>query len=344
MRWPTVVDLYCGCGGVTAALRRQRFKVVAAVDNDPVAGRTYSRNNKSVYLYSKDIHAVVPEDIREKQLNGRDLDLLIVCSPCQPFSNQNRNRGKDLREDLVLQAIRFADVLKPKIIFFENVPGFARHKVSDIFENLCSELRLIGYELSRPSTIDLADYGVPQRRLRCVLSATRPNYSFELPKPITPGPLRKSVRLAIGNLPPLKSGERDGNDPMHFARKHLDIALKRMAHIEINGGNRFSLPADLELECHKGKTGFPDVYGRMWWDRVAPTLTTGCTDITRGRFMHPMENRAISPREAARLQTFPDSYEFEGNSSQVAMQIGNAVPPAFIEAVAPTLRRALGWC
>ena len=172
MSWPTVVDLYCGCGGVTAALRRQRFTVVAAVDNDPVAGKTYTRNNKSVHLYSENIHAVAPEEIREKQLNGMDLDLLIVCSPCQPFSNQNRNRLKDLRTDLVLQAIRFADVLKPRIIFFENVPGFARHRISDVFENLCSELKTIGYELSRPSTIDLADYGVPQRRLRCVLFAT----------------------------------------------------------------------------------------------------------------------------------------------------------------------------
>ena len=343
MHWPTVVDLYSGCGGVTAALRQQRFRVVAAVDNDPLAGKTYMRNNKSVHLYSDDICKVDPVEIRINQLKGADLDLLIVCSPCQPFSNQNRYRGTDARADLILQAPRFAQTLNPKIIFFENVPGLARPEVSDILVRLRNELKVIGYELSEPSTIDLTDYDVPQRRRRCVLFATRSEYSIELPEPTTPKDLRKTVRMAIGDLPPLKSGDKDKNDTLHFSRNHQPIALKRMLHIKKNGGDRFSLPPELELACHKGKRGFPDVYGRMWWDHVAPTLTTGCTDITRGRYMHPSQNRAISLREAARLQTFPDHYVFEGNSSQIATQIGNAVPPAFIEAVAPTLRRALGW-
>ena len=341
MRWPTVVDLYSGCGGVTAALRHQRFKVVAAVDNDPLAGKTYTRNNKGVHLYLEDIRAVAPESIRQGQLKGTDLDLLIVCSPCQPFSNQNRNRGNDLRADLILQAPRFAKILRPKIIFFENVPGLANVEVSAILVNLQHKLKTIGYELSSPSTIDLADYGVPQRRLRCVLFATQSGYSIKLPAPTTQGRLRKSVRMAIGNLAPLASGEIDRDDPLHFARNHRSIALRRMSQIKKNGGDRFSLSAELELACHKGVKGFPDVYGRMWWDRVAPTLTTGCTDITRGRYMHPTQNRAITLREAARLQTFPDSYVFEGNASQIATQIGNAVPPAFIELLAPTLKRAL---
>ena len=161
MRWPTVVDLFSGCGGVTAALRRRRFKVVAAVDNDPLAGKTYALNNKGVHLYSEDICKVAPEDIRTKQLNGADLDLLVVCSPCQPFSNQNRNRGNDARADLILQAPRFARILKPKIIFFENVPGLARPEVSDVLIKLRKKLKKIGYQLSEPDTIDLADYGVP---------------------------------------------------------------------------------------------------------------------------------------------------------------------------------------
>ena len=344
MRWPTVVDLYSGCGGVTAALRRQRFRVVAAIDNDPLAGKTYTRNNKGVHLYSEDIRTVNPENIRQKQLKGTGLDLLIVCSPCQPFSNQNRNRGNDSRADLILQAPRFAKILKPRIIFFENVPGLANAEVSAVLVNLRHKLKNIGYELSSPSTIDLADYGVPQRRLRCVLFASRPGYSIKFPEPTTPEKLRKSVRMAIGNLAPLASGEKDRDDPLHCARNHRAIALRRMAHIKKNGGDRFSLSAELELACHKGIKGFPDVYGRMWWDRVAPTLTTGCTDITRGRYMHPTQNRAITLREAARLQTFPDSYVFEGNKSQIATQIGNAVPPAFIESLTPTLKRALGGC
>ena len=343
MRWPTAVDLYSGCGGVTAALRRKRFRVVAAVDNDPLAGRTYRLNNKSARLYSDDIRKVDPAEIREQQLDGGDLDLLVVCSPCQPFSNQNRNRGNDARAELILEAPRFAKVLNPKIIFFENVPGLASPELSNALEQLRSELEKIGYELSPSSTIDLADYGVPQRRLRCVLFATRKGHQIKLPAPTTPNDKRKTVKTAIGNLPPLHSGQKDENDPLHFARTHQPIALKRMAHIKKDGGDRFSLPPELELECHKGKKCYPDVYGRMHWNRVAPTLTTGCTDVTRGRFMHPRDDRAISLREAARLQTFTDDYEFAGNSGQIAMQIGNAVPPAFIEALAPSLRKAMGW-
>jgi DNA (cytosine-5)-methyltransferase 1 len=341
MRWPTVVDLYSGCGGVTAALRRKHFKVVAAVDNDPLAGETYKLNNKSTHLYSDDIQKVNPAEIRERQLGGEELDLLVVCSPCQPFSNQNRNRENDARARLILQAPRFAKVLRPKVIFFENVPGLARLELSDVLQTLRSRLKKIGYTLSVPTTVDLADYGVPQRRYRCILFATRKGYEIELPVPTTPIGKRKSVKSAIGDLPSLKSGQKDEKDPLHFARNHQPIALKRMAHIKKNGGDRFSLPPELELDCHKGKKGFPDVYGRMHWERIAPTLTTGCTDVTKGRFMHPRDNRAITLREAARLQTFPDKYEFAGNSGQIATQIGNAVPPAFIDALAPALRKVM---
>ncbi len=341
MEWPTVVDLYSGCGGVTAALRAQHFKVVAAVDNDPLAAQTYRLNNKNTHFYEMDIRDVKPKEIRTKHLGNTDLDVLVVCSPCQPFSNQNKNRGADARSELILQATRFARILNPKIIFFENVPGIARKETSSVLTKLRDDLNQLGYNLNEPQTIDMADYGVPQRRRRCVLFATRPGYTMELPAPLTVEGHRRTVRMAIGDLNPLRSGSKSKKDPLHFARDHQPIALNRMASIKKNGGDRFSLPLELELECHKGKTGYPDVYGRMWWDRVAPTLTTGCTDVTRGRYMHPTQNRAISLREAARLQTFPDTYIFEGNSGQIATQIGNAVPPAFIEAVAPALRHAL---
>ncbi len=341
MSWPTVVDLYSGCGGVSAALRAQHFNVVAAVDNDPLAGRTYRQNNKNTHFYGMDIREVGPEEIRTKQLGGNDLDILVVCSPCQPFSNQNKNRKIDARSDLILEASRFARVLNPKIIFFENVPGLTQKGDLSIITKLDKGLNKIGYKLSEPRIIDMADYGVPQRRRRCVIFATLPGYEITLPEPTTTENSRITVRMAIGDLTSLKSGAKSKNDPLHFARKHQPITLKRMASIKKNGGDRFSLPPELELSCHKETTGYPDVYGRMWWDRVAPTLTTGCTDVTRGRYMHPTQNRAISLREAARLQTFPDSYVFEGNPGQVATQIGNAVPPAFVKAVAPALRLAL---
>ncbi len=337
----TVVDLFSGCGGVTAALGMQGFEVLAAIDNDPLSGMTYRRNNKGVHLYVNDIREIDPKTILTDQLDSASVDLLVVCSPCQPFSNQNKNRKGDTRANLVFESVRFAKTLNPKIILFENVPGLVKANAPNVLEKLRKKLSGVGYCLGEPNTVDMADYGVPQRRLRCVMFATRTGCSVELPKPITPKEQRRTVRMAIGDLPQLISGDRDENDSLHFARDHQPIALKRMARIKKNGGDRFSLPPSLELACHKGKKGYPDVYGRMWWDRVAPTLTTGCTDITRGRFMHPTQDRAISLREAARLQTFPDYYKFEGNVGQVATQIGNAVPPAFIEAVAPSLRRAL---
>ena len=156
--------------------------------------------------------------------------------------------------------------------------------------------------------------------------ATREGLLPTLPLPVTPDKARVTVQNAIGDLPPLANGQSSASDPLHFARMHQPVALERMKFIPKDGGDRFSLPPELELLCHKGHKGHPDVYGRMKWKDVASTLTTGCTDITRCRFMHPRDNRGISLREAARLQTFPDSYLFFGSSKEIAVQIGNAVP------------------
>ena len=152
---------------------------------------------------------------------------------------------------------------------------------------------------------------------------------------------KRTVRDVIGTLKELKSGERDPDDALHRARTHQSIALRRLAHIPKDGGSRFSLPAELELACHHGHDGHPDVYGRMKWDDVAPTLTTGCTDVTRGRFAHPEHDRAITLREAALLQTFAVSYRFKGNASEIATQIGNAVPVSLISNLAPALHSLL---
>ncbi len=340
-RWPTVVDLFSGCGGVTEALKKRHFRVVAAVDNDPVACRTYQKNHPTVRLYEADIADVSPSAIRSDLLDDLDLDLLIVCAPCQPFSSQGRKDQKDKRGSLILRAVRFAEILKPALILFENVPGLATSRFNGILNGLRSGLEDIGYAMGFPEMVDAADYGVPQRRRRCILLAKRGGMPPRFPGPVTPEGARKTVRHAIGRLRHLSNGEHDPSDPMHFARNHQVIALKRLSRIPLNGGSRFSLPDDLVLPCHEGYTGHPDVYGRMMWDDVSPTLTTGCTDITKGRFAHPEDHRAISLREAARLQTFDDDYEFEGNPSQVATQIGNAVPVRLIEELSPTLRLGL---
>jgi DNA (cytosine-5)-methyltransferase 1 len=152
-----------------------------------------------------------------------------------------------------------------------------------------------------------------------------------------------TVRQAIGDLPALQAGERSVSDPLHFARDHQPIVLERLRHIQQDGGSRADLPSHLQLRCHKDRvSSFSDVYGRMKWDGVAPTLTTGCTDVTRGRFAHPQQDRAITLREAALLQTFPDNYRFHGNASEIARQIGNAVPVKMVEAILPTLKTLIG--
>jgi DNA (cytosine-5)-methyltransferase 1 len=337
-KWPTAVDLFCGSGAVTEALKRRHFRVVAAIDNDPIACATYRLNHPTVYLLERDICKIDPWEIRKK--TGRnDIDLLVACAPCQPFSNQNRNRTGDPRASLILETARFAKILKPKIIFFENVPGLASSN-SKTLDQLKVSLSP-QYVLGKPQRIDAADFGVPQRRVRCILLAARNQSPPELPQPMTPEGKRVTVRQAIFELPRLHAGEKDPDDDLHAARKHREIALKRLAAIPKNGGSRSALPQDLELACHVEQRGYPDVYGRMEWDDVAPTLTTGCTDITRGRFAHPDDDRAITLREAALLQTFPEDYEFLGNASEIATQIGNAVPVQLVNALLPTLRQLI---
>jgi len=339
-RWLTAVDLYSGSGAVTEALKRRHFKVVAAVDNDPVACATYRKNHPRTRMIQADIRKVDPREIRRHDLNGRNLDLLVVCAPCQPFSSQNRKRKRDKRSQLVLEAARFARVLKPKVIFFENVPGLAAHS-----QILSALRRKLGqhYVLGDPARIDAADFGVPQRRVRCIMIAKRGGRPEALPKQTTPKENHVTVAAAIRHLKKLRSGQADPNDDLHVAREHHPITLRRLAAIPKNGGSRSSLPKGLRLACHeeteKGK--FPDVYGRMSWEKVAPTLTTGCTDVTRGRFCHPRDDRAITLREAALLQSFPSDYTFAGNSSEIQTQIGNAVPVKMIEALAPALRAAM---
>lgn len=335
------IDLFSGSGAVTAALRHDGFRVIAAIDEDAVACRTYRLNHPDVDLIERDILKVKPISILERHPDAAEVELLVVCAPCQPFSSQNRKRADDDRADLLLQGARFARILKPKCIFFENVPGLASPANLAILTTLQKRLRRLGYHLSGARKIDAADLGVPQRRIRCVMIASRyPEALRTFEEAVIPE-VRRTVFHAIGELRPLANGEVDPEDPLHFARTHQPIVLDRLAAIPKDGGGRFDLPEHLELACHRGIRGFPDVYGRMQWHGVAPTLTTGCTDVTRGRFAHPEQDRAITLREAALLQTFPKDYVFVGNRRQIATQIGNAVPVAMVETLLPLLREAI---
>lgn len=334
------VDLFCGSGAVTEGLKSDGFQVVAAVDFDPIACGTYRLNHPEVQLIESDIRTVDAMALARGLEISTGVDLLVVCAPCQPFSNQNRKREEvDPRVDLILEAVRFVEAFLPKVVFIENVPGIVR---SGPVAELSAALSAHGYYLSAPLKLDAADFGVPQRRERCIMIAARnSDVAAKFGSDIASQP-RRTVRDAIGELQSLASGESAENDPLHNARRHQPIVLTRLAHIPEDGGSRHSLPLELELACHKGKKNdFPDVYGRMKWDDVAPTLTTGCTDVTKGRFAHPKDHRAITLREAALLQSFPKTYRFYGNSGQIARQIGNAVPVGMIRSLAPYLRAAI---
>lgn len=331
---PTAVDLYSGSGAITAALKQAGYRVAAAIDNDPVACETYRLNHQDTRIYPSNIHDVNPYTILEQDLDNQPLNLLVACAPCQPFSSQNKKRGNphDFRTDLILEAARFAAVLRPRQIFFENVAGLTTPGFRPLLEELETRLGKLGYTLGKPRRVDAAHLGVPQRRIRCIMLAALQKSDTQIDLQAIKRPQR-TVRQVIGHLPSLAPGEVCPSDKLHKARNHSAIAIKRLKQIPRDGGSRFSLPTELELACHKNFNGHPDVYGRMQWDDVAPTLTTGCTDITRGRFAHPQDDRAITLREAALLQTFPQDYRFSGNSGDIARQIGNAVPVQMAEAL-----------
>lgn len=339
-RWPTAIDLFSGAGSATAALKSSHFRVVAAVDNDPAACATYRLNHPGVRLFEKDIRILDPNCIRTECLGDTVLDLMIICAPCQPFSSQNRHRREDRRSELLLDAASFVAALQPGVVFVENVPGIAAARHADLiasFKDACGE----EYRFTEPLRVNAADYAVPQRRVRCILMGSKQRKAPRLPVPLTPEGNRTTVRKTIQGLRPLLSGESDPDDPLHAARNHSGLALRRLAAIPRNGGSRSALPESLALACHKQPNCYPDVYGRMSWDDVAPTLTTGCTDVTRGRFAHPEADRAITPREAALIQTFPSVYKFTGTTSAVASQIGNALPFALLRALTPAFREAM---
>ncbi len=318
-------------------MKNAGFIVKAAVDFDPKACETYRLNHPEVNLVEsdiRDVHLSTFDDLK------KNLDLLAVCAPCQPFSSRNRNKmSSDDRVALVLEACRFIEYLQPKFIVFENVPGLERNQVFAELEKF-----LIGqeYHVSRPEKLDAAELGVPQRRVRMILFAAKSAKLLESAANIQPQ-ARKSVRDAIGDLPSAVERSNSLVDQMHFRRAHSALNLERLRHIPKNGGSRHSLPHHLVLDCHRGIPDhhYPDCYGRMHWEQPAPTLTTGCTDFTKGRYVHPEDDRAITLREAARLQTFPDEYQFAGNSGQIATQIGNAVPPTMMSVIAASIRSAL---
>lgn len=324
---PKAIDLFCGCGGLTLGLKKAGFEVIGAVDNDNLAVETYRANHKEVEIWEENIRTLSVEKVKRKLgIKKGELDLLAGCPPCQGFSTMRtlngRKRIRDGRNKLVLEFQRFVEGLLPKAVMMENVPGLFKDKRLKI---LLEDLESIGYSVNC-DVLDAADYGVPQRRKRMILLAGR---YIKIPFG-DKVKRKKTVFDAIGKLP--KAGE--SGDKLHdLPERRSKKVIKLIKKIPKNGGSRKDLGKRSQLACHKKCDGFKDIYGRMAWDYVAPTITSGCTNPSKGRFLHPEENRAITLREAALLQTFPPKYKFSLRKGKgyVSLMIGNALPPLFIK-------------
>jgi len=334
----TAVDLFSGCGGLTEGLKQAGFRVIGAVECDSLAAETYHANHDDVHLIRRDIRRISASSLmKDLGLRKGSLALLAGCPPCQGFSAiRTRNGGKrvrDARNDLIYEFLRFARALKPKAIMMENVPALARNRR---LKELVKSLSSLGYFCS-VRVLDAANYAVPQRRRRVVMLA-----SVDQEIPIAkPSRSERSVKDAIGHL---KGKAGRTRDKLHYMPgKRSDLTERRIRAIPKNGGSRSSLPADLKLKCHDHTDGFKDVYGRMRWDAVAPTITGGCINPSKGRFLHPSEHRAITLREAALLQTFPKRYYFSLAQGRfpAALMIGNALPPEFVRRHASQVRNFL---
>lgn len=333
----TAIDLFCGCGGLTVGLKKAGFKVLGAVDIDPLSVKTYKANHRDVTLWEKDIRELDPRELLDTLgLEKGGLDLLAGCPPCQGFSTMRTLNGAltvdDPRNDLLLEFERFVEALRPRAVMMENVPGLADDKR---FEAFLRRLKKLGY-LGEHRILNAVHYGVPQRRRRLIYLA---GLGMEIPFADKAAKM-KTVEDAIGGLP--KAGQ--SGDPVHdMPENRTPKVLEVIRLIPKDGGSRRDLPEKFQLECHKRCNGFKDVYGRMAWKKPAPTITSGCFNPSKGRFLHPEEDRAITMREAALLQGFPPRYKFPTteNKSAVALMIGNALPPPLMAALGKCIKHVL---
>jgi DNA (cytosine-5)-methyltransferase 1 len=349
----TAIDLFCGAGGLTLGLKRAGFKVVAAVELYPEIAKTYRANHPRTKLLIKDVREVTGKELIE--LTGlKTIDLLAGCPPCQGFSKlTDKYRRKDSRNDLVLEMARLTKEVMPKMVMMENVAGLAT-RGKPILDEFIQRLEFLGYFVNA-EVLQLADYGVPQSRRRLVLLAGK-GFHIPLPKPthsrkgdekkkLKPWLTLADVLKDMGQPVTLSKAIEQGGPKKfnwHVVRDLTDISIQRYKATK-PGTNRYFLPEELRPQCHRnGNKGFPNVYGRLSWDQVPPTITGGCTTPAKGRFGHPEELRTISVREATLIQTFPKNYELVTNFMDTACDlVGNALPYLFAKRVAAMCKRTL---
>lgn len=337
----TCVDLFCGVGGLSYGLDRGGVEVMAGVDLDATCRFPYEANNDGEFI-ACDISSLKHKTVKELLADG-EVRMLAGCAPCQPFSTYTRRDGQHGDWGLLYEFGRLVSKVKPELVTMENVPGIVRH---DVYREFVEKLKSKGYKVSVYPSLYCPDYGIPQLRKRLVLLASRLG-DIELVRP-THGPDKyASVRGTIGGLEPLEAGEASSRDPLHVASGLSSLNLERI-QASVPGGTWRDWPRRLLADCHRRESGktYPAVYGRMEWDKPSPTITTQCFGYGNGRFGHPDQDRAISLREAAMLQTFPKKYKFlepgeVPEFKRLGRLIGNAVPVRLGEIIARSVSRHL---
>ena len=343
----SIIDLFCGIGGLTHGLVKEGFQIDAGIDFDKSCQYAFEKNNNSIFLH-KDITKLSGGELLSLYKNNKRR-ILVGCAPCQPFSiynSRNSNKTKSKKSDekwnLLYSFSKLIHETEPEIISMENVPLLVKFKEGKIFNDFLFQLESKGYKVSW-YIVNAQDYGVPQRRKRLILFGSKHGEINLVDKTISDENFI-TVKQAIGHLPPIEDGIAHPDDPLHRARKLSDINKKRIRATK-EGGFWRDWDKSLWLECHKKESGrtFRSVYGRMKWNDVAPTLTTYCTGLGNGRFGHPEQDRAITLREAAIIQNFPEHYKLIDpnvafSSPTIARQIGNAVPVGLGIAIAKSIK------
>lgn len=336
-----ILDLFAGAGGMTLGFHQAGFESIMAVDFDKDSCETYKRNFKNSHVVCGDIRKLDNKTILK--LTGGKVDVIIGGPPCQGFSALGKQLKDDPRNQLWREYLRIVTLLKPKVWVMENVPELLK---SQEFAEVRKVTEKLGYHIKQ-DVLNAADYGVPQRRHRAIVLAARIENGLRHPIPTHTNkkevdlfnPDQKnwvSVREAFEGLSLKPTGKN-----WHVGRNPSPFSLKRYAAVP-KGGNRFDLPKELQPNCWLNKpTGSTDVFGRLWWERPSLTIRTEFYKPEKGRYLHPSENRSITLREGARLQTFPDQFEFVGKQTSVGRQIGNAVPVKLAYKIALAVKKHL---
>lgn len=342
----TLVDMFCGVGGLSHGFALENFNISAGLDFDESCRYAYEENNNAEFIH-RDITEYTGKELG-KLFNGKR-KILVGCAPCQPFSIYNHKKAKgnfksdaDNKWQLLYEFARLIEETQPEIVSMENVPLLLNFNSGKVFADFRDVLTANGYYVTW-DVVDAKDFGVPQRRKRLILLASKLG-EIDFIKPTVENGEYVTVKNAIGSLPPVEDGVHHHNDFLHRARKLTELNKKRL-QATAEGGSWRSWDKSLWLKCHTTDSGkeFRSVYGRMKWNDVAPTITTYCTGLGNGRFGHPEQNRALTLREAALLQSFPANYKFVDpngifSSQKVARHIGNAVPVKLGIAIAKAIK------